>query len=163
MKKFRLSLAFALLLLATTPFQGQLRSALLRAGGFRFTSYLLLALLAAFFLVAFLRAAAAGRMPETAAVLLAAAVVAYLLFGQRVFLNPLAFAGFLRLAGFLALGLLLARENKRASSPVPFLILLATALAFELAQALFLGRVVDADNLWTNAIAGLAGLAAGGF
>ncbi len=46
---------------------------------------------------------------------------------------------------------------------MPFLILFASAFAFELIQVFFHNRVVDANDIWTNAIAGLVGLVVGYF
>lgn len=161
MKRFKLSLIYLLLLLATSPFHLQVRNALLRIRGFHFASYVLLGILAAFFLLAFFRAAGSGRLLDHAAILLAAAVVLYFLFQRRIFLNPAFFSNFLHIAEFFILGILLSKENKRASSPVPFLLLFASAFAFELIQVFLRGRVLDANDIWTNTIAGLVGMVVG--
>lgn len=163
MKKFKLSLIFALFLLATSPFHVQIRNALLRLQGFHFVNYLLLGILTAFFLLAFFNAARNGKTLEHAAILLAAVIVFYFLFQQRIFLNKTFFSNFLHIAEFFILGVLLFKENKRASSPLPFFILLVCAFSFELIQIFFHGRVVNANNIWTHVIAGLSGMVVGFF
>jgi glycopeptide antibiotics resistance protein len=163
LKKFRLSLLYVVLLLATSPFHLPLRNLLLRAQGFHFASYVLLAIMGAFFLLAFFKALVAGKALELAAILLAAVIVLYFLFQRRIFLNQAFFGNFLHIAEFFILGLLLFRENKRTSSIAPFAILIAAAFAFELVQFFLRNRVVDANDIWTNAIAGLAGMVVGYF
>lgn len=163
MRKFKLSLAYAALLLATSPLHLQVRNLLLRAQGFHFVNYVVLAVLAAFFVLALFRAASGGKSLDMTAILLAATVVAYLLFQRRIFLNRSFFSNFLHIAEFFLLGVLLSKENKRASSIAPFAILVVSAFAFELVQVFFQGRVVDANDIWTNAIAGLVGMVVGYF
>jgi len=163
LKKFKLSLLYILLLLATSPFHLQVRNALLGIRGFHFVSYLMLGILAAFFLLAFFRAARSGKVLDHAAILLAAAVVFYFLFQQRLFLNQVFFSNFLHITEFFILGILLVKENRRGSSPLPFFLLFASAFAFELIQVFIRGRVVDANDVWTNTIAGLVGMVVGFF
>ncbi|HEX7502553.1 MAG TPA: VanZ family protein [Acidobacteriota bacterium] len=163
MRKYRFSLLYILLLLIIAPFHLQVENMLVSFGGFNFSNYLLLGILVAFFVLAFLKAVTAGKALENAAVLLAAAIVFYFLFQRRIFLNMPFFASFLHIAEFFLLGVLLFKENKRSSSPLPFLILFASAFAFELIQFFFPNRAVDANDIWTNAIAGLVGLVVGYF
>jgi glycopeptide antibiotics resistance protein len=163
LKKFRFSLVYILVLLATSPFHLQVRNLLLEVRVFNFVNYVLLGLLAAFFALALFRAAGAGKALDIAAVLLAAAVVFYFLFQRRIFLNRTFFSNFLHIAEFFILGVLLFKENKRAPSPMPFFILFVSAFAFELIQVFFHNRVVDANDIWTNAIAGLVGMVVGFF
>lgn len=163
MRKFKLSLAYALVLLATSPLHLQVRNLLLRARGFNFASYVLLGVLVAFFLLALFRAASGGKALEMTAILLAATVVSYLLFQRRIFLNRTFFSNFLHIAEFFLLGVLLSKENKRSSAIAPFAILVISAFAFELIQVFFHGRVVDANDIWTNAISGLVGMVVGYF
>lgn len=163
MKRFRFSLLYALALLATSPFHLQVRNLLVRTQGFHFVNYVLLGILAAFFVLALFRAAASGKALDMAAILLAAAIVSYFLFQRRIFLNKTFFSNFLHIAEFFILGVVLFKENKRASSIAPFLILFTSAFAFELVQVFFHDRVVDANDIWTNAIAGLVGMVVGYF
>lgn len=163
MKKFKFSLLYVLVLLVTSPLHLQVRNLLAQARGFNFVNYVLLGVLAAFFILALFRAASGGKVLEMAAILLAAAVVSYFLFQRRIFLNRTFFSNFLHIAEFFILGVLLFKENKRASSIAPFAILLVSAFAFELIQVFFHGRVVDANDIWTNAIAGLVGMVVGYF
>ena len=163
MKKFKFSLLYALFLLATSPLHLQVRNLLVKAQGFNFTNYLLLAILSAFFALAFFKAVASGKVLDNAAILLAAAIVFYFLFQRRIFLNRAFFSNFLHIAEFFILGIILSKENKRTSAIFPFFILFASAFAFELVQVFFQNRVVDANDIWTNAIAGLAGLVVGYF
>jgi glycopeptide antibiotics resistance protein len=78
-------------------------------------------------------------------------------------LNRVFFSNFLHIAEFFILGVLLSKENKKASSPAPFIILFSSAFAFELIQVFLHNRVVDGNDIWTNAISGLVGLVAGFF
>ncbi len=163
MKKFRFSLLYILVLLATSPFHIQVRNLLVDIRGFRFINYVLLGILAAFFALALFKAAVGGKALDNAAILLAAAIVFYFLFQRRIFLNQAFFSNFLHIAEFFILGFLLFKENRRASSPVPFVILLVSAFAFELIQVFIRGRVIDANDIWTNVIAGLVGMVVGFF
>jgi glycopeptide antibiotics resistance protein len=163
LRKFRFSLLYILVLLLTSPFHLQVRNLLVDVRWFHFSSYILLGILVAFFALAFFRALVSGKAMDNAAVLLAAAIVFYLLFQRRIFLNKVFFSNFLHIAEFFILGVLLFKENRRASTPVPFLILFVSAFAFELIQVFFHNRVVDANDIWTNAIAGLVGLVVGYF
>jgi glycopeptide antibiotics resistance protein len=163
LRKYRFSLLYMLALLLTSPFHLQVRNLLVDPRWFHFSSYVLLAILVAFFSLAFFKAIVSGRPLDNAAVLLAAAIVFYLLFQRRIFLNRVFFSNFLHIAEFFILGVLLFKESRRASTPLPFLILFASAFAFELIQVFFHNRVVDANDIWTNAIAGLVGLVVGYF
>jgi glycopeptide antibiotics resistance protein len=150
-------------MLATSPFHVQVRNLLVDVRSFNFVNYVLLGLLSAFFALAFFRAATSGKALDNAAVMLAAAIVFYFLFQRRIFLNKTFFSNYLHIAEFFILGVLLFKENKKASSPVPFFILFFSAFAFELIQVFFHNRVVDANDIWTNAIAGLVGMVVGFF
>ena len=152
-----------LILLGTTPFHMQIKNMLVGIQGFNFSNYILLGILAAFFALAFFRAFISGKALDIAAILLAAAVVSYFLFARNIFLNRTFFSNFLHIAEFFILGVLLFKENKKASSPLPFLMLFVSAFAFELTQVFFQNRVVDANDIWTNAISGLVGLVVGYF
>jgi glycopeptide antibiotics resistance protein len=163
LKKFRFSLLYILVLLATSPFHVQIKDLLVGMRGFNFSNYVLLGILAAFFALAFIRAVMSGKALENAAILLAAAIVFYFLFQRRIFLNKTFFSNFLHIAEFFILGVLLFKENRRASSAIPFVILVASAFLFELIQIFFHGRVIDANDIWTNAIAGLVGMVVGFF
>jgi glycopeptide antibiotics resistance protein len=131
--------------------------------GFNFINYVLLGILAAFFALAFFKAAVGGKALENAAILLAAAIVSYFLFQRRIFLNKTFFSNFLHIAEFFILGFLLFKENRKASSAIPFFTLFVAAFAFELIQVFFHNRVVDANDIWTNVIAGLVGMVVGFF
>jgi len=161
--KFKFSLLYILFLLATSPFHVQVRNLLVEIRGFNFINYVLLGIIAAFFLLAFIKAVLSGRPLENAAILLAAAIIFYLLFQRKIFLNKTFFSNFLHIAEFFILGILLFKENRKSSSVIPFAILFASAFAFELVQVFFHSRVVDANDIWTNAIAGLVGLVVGYF
>jgi glycopeptide antibiotics resistance protein len=163
LKKYKFSLLYILVLLVTSPFHLQIKDLLLDIRGFNFINYVLLGLLVAFFALAFFKAAVAGKALDNAAILLAAAIVFYFLFQRRIFLNRTFFSNFLHIAEFFILGVLLFKENKRASSPMPFFILFVSAFAFELIQVFFHNRVVDANDIWTNAISGLVGMVVGFF
>lgn len=163
MKKFRFSLVYILALLATSPFHLQVRNMLVEIRGFNFINYVLLGILAAFFVLAFFKAAVGGKALENAAILLAAAIISYFLFQRRIFLNNTFFSNFLHIAEFFILGVLLFKENRKASSPTPFIILFVSAFAFELIQVFFHNRVVDANDIWINVVAGLVGMVVGFF
>jgi glycopeptide antibiotics resistance protein len=163
LRKYRFSLLYILVLLLTSPFHLQLRNLLVGFRGFNFSNYLLLGILVAFFVLALFKAVSGGKALENAAVLLAATIIFYFLFQRRIFLNKVFFSNFLHIAEFFILGVLLFKENKRSSSPLPFLILIVSAFAFELIQFFLQNRVVDANDIWTNAIAGLVGLVVGYF
>ncbi len=163
MKRFKYSLLYVLFLLATSPLHLQVRDLVMKAQGFNFINYVLLGLLGSFFVLAMFKAIAAGKVLDNAAILLAATIVFYFLLQRRIFLNKAFFSNFLHIAEFFILGIILSKENKRASSIFPFFILFASAFAFELVQVFFQNRVVDANDIWTNAIAALAGLVVGYF
>ncbi|MFH2107989.1 MAG: VanZ family protein [Chrysiogenia bacterium] len=163
MKKFKFSLLYLLILLVTSPFHVQIKNLLVGASVFHFSNYVLLGILLAFFALAFFKAIVSGKALDNAAILLAAAIVFYFLFQRRIFLNKIFFSNFLHIAEFFILGVLLFKENKKASSALPFLILFVTAFTFELVQVFFHNRVVDANDIWTNIIAGLVGLVVGFF
>lgn len=163
MKKFKYSLLYILILLATSPFHMQIRNLLVEALWFNFSNYVLLGILAAFFALAFFKAVVSGKPLDITAVLLAAAIVSYFLFERRIFLNKTFFSNFLHIAEFFILGVLLFKENKKAPSALPFLILFVSAFALELIQVFFPNRVVDANDIWTNSLAGLVGLVVGYF
>jgi glycopeptide antibiotics resistance protein len=163
LRKYRFSLLYILVLLVTFPFHLQVRNLLVEFKGFNFSNYLLLGILVAFFVLAFIKAVIGGKALENAAILLAATIVFYFLFQRRIFLNKAFFSNFLHIAEFFILGVLLFKENRRSSSPLPFFILFVSAFAFELIQFFFRNRVVDANDIWTNVIAGLVGLVVGYF
>jgi glycopeptide antibiotics resistance protein len=163
LKKFKFSLLYILVLLVTSPFHIQIKNLLVGIRGFHFTNYVLLGILVAFFALAFIKALASGKALDNASILLAAVIVFYLLFQRKIFLNKTFFSNFLHIAEFFILGVLLFKENKRASSAMPFLILFASAFSFELIQVFFHSRVIDANDIWINAIAGLVGLVVGYF
>ncbi|MCX6554455.1 MAG: VanZ family protein [Candidatus Aminicenantes bacterium] len=161
MKKFTFSLLYILALLVTLPFHVQLKNLLVNIRGFNFINYVLLGFLAAFFALGFFKACKTGKTLEITAVLLAAAIIFYFLFQRRIFLNKVFFANFLHIAEFFILGMLLSRENKKNSSSMPLIILFTSAFAFELLQVFFHNRVVDGNDIWTNAISGLVGQVVG--
>jgi glycopeptide antibiotics resistance protein len=163
LRKFKFSLLYILVLLVTSPFHLQVKNLLVEIKGFNFSNYVLLGILVAFFALAFFKAVTAGRALDNAAILLAATIVFYFLFQRKIFLNKVFFSNFLHIAEFFILGVLLFKENKRSSSAMPFIILFVSAFAFELIQVFFQGRVVDANDIWTNTIAGLVGLVVGYF
>ncbi len=157
MRKFRFSLLFIALLLATSPFHLQWERMITGPHGFRLSNYILLGLLVAFFLVALLRAVFNRKPAETSAVLLAAAVIFYFVLMRRVFLHNARFSLFLHIAEFLILGVIIFRENRNAFSPAPVLLLLLAAFGLELVQRWLPGRTFDLQDVWLNTIAGLAG------
>ena len=163
MRRFKFSLLYILILMATSPFHLQIKDLLVGIRGFNFSNYVLLGILAAFIILAFFKALISGKVLDIAAILLAAAIVSYFLFARNIFLNKIFFSNFLHIAEFFILGILLFKENKKASSALPFIILFISAFAFELTQVFFQNRVVDANDIWTNAIAGLVGLVVGYF
>lgn len=163
MNKFKFSLLYILIILVTSPFHVQIKNLLVRASMFNFSNYVLLGIITAFFALAFFKAVTSGKALDNAAILLAAAIVFYFLFQRRIFLNRTFFSNFLHIAEFFILGVLLFKENKKKSSVLPFLILFFSAFAFELVQVFFHNRVVDANDIWTNAIAGLVGMVVGFF
>jgi len=163
LKRFKFSLLYILALLATLPFHIQIKNLLVKFKGFNFINYVLLGILVAFFALAFFKALITGKTLEITAVFLATAIIFYFLFQRKIFLNKIFFSNFLHIAEFFILGVLLSKENKKVSSPIPFLILFSSAFAFELIQVFFHNRVVDSNDIWTNSISGLVGLVAGFF
>jgi glycopeptide antibiotics resistance protein len=163
LNKFRFSLLYILILLVTSPFHLQIKNLLVGIWGVNFSNYVLLGILAAFFALAFFKAVTSGKSLDIAAILLAAAIVCYFLFERRIFLNKTFFSNFLHIAEFFILGVLLFKENKKTSPTLPFSILFISAFAFELIQVFFQNRVVDANDIWTNSIAGLVGMVVGYF
>lgn len=163
MKKFKFSLLYILALLLTSPFHVQIKNLLVNSKGFNFINYVLLGILVAFFVLGLFKAFKAGKTLEIAAIFLAIAIVFYFLFQRRIFLNKVFFANFLHIAEFFILGVLLIKENKKTSSPIPFIILFSSAFALELIQFFFHNRVIDSNDIWINLISGLAGMIAGFF
>jgi glycopeptide antibiotics resistance protein len=152
-----------LALLLTSPFHVQIKNLLVGIKGFNFINYVLLGIMVAFFALGFFKAFKTGKTLEITAIFLATAIVSYFLFQRRIFLNKVFFSNFLHIAEFFLLGVLLIKENKKASSPMPFIILFSSAFAFELIQFFFHNRVVDSNDIWINSISGLVGLVAGFF
>jgi glycopeptide antibiotics resistance protein len=163
LNKFKFSLLYILALLLTLPLHVQIRNLLAGGKSFNLSNYVLLGILAAFFAVGFFRAFATGKPLGISAIFLAATIIAYFLIQRRIFLNRAFFSNFLHIGEFFILGVLLSKENKKTSSPMPFIILFTSAFAFELVQFFFRNRVVDGNDIWTNVISGLAGLTAGYF
>lgn len=163
MKKFKFSLLYILALLATSPFHVQIKNLLVNSKGFNFINYVLLGILTAFFVLGLFKAFKAGKMLEITAILLALAIVSYFLFQRKIFLNKVFLSNFLHIVEFFILGVLLSKENKKVSSPKPFIILFGSAFVLELIQFFFRNRVVDSNDLWTNSISGLVGMVAGFF
>ena len=163
LNKFKLSLLYILALLLTSPLHVQIKNLLAGSKGFNFINYVMLGMMVAFFALGFLKAIKSGKPLEITAIFLAAAIVGYFLFQRRIFLNKTFFSNFLHIAEFFILGMLLSKENKKASSPFPFIFLFTSAFAFELVQVFFHNRVVDSNDIWTNVISGLVGMAAGFF
>jgi hypothetical protein len=163
LKKFKFSLLYILALLITSPFHVQIKNLLVNSKGFNFINYVLLGILLAFFALGFFKAFKAGKTLEITVIFLAAAIVFYFLFQRRIFLNKVFFSNFLHIAEFFILGVLLVKENRKASSLVPFIILFSSAFALELIQFFLHNRVVDSNDIWTNLISGLVGMVAGFF
>jgi len=161
LNKYKFSLLYILALLLTLPFHVQIKNVLAGSTSFNFSNYLLLGIMAGFFALGFFKAIRAGRPLEISAIFLAAAIIGYLLFQRNIFLNKSFFSNFLHIGEFFILGILLAKENKKASSPFPFIFLFTSAFAFELVQFFFRNRVVDSNDIWTNVISGLVGLVTG--
>jgi hypothetical protein len=157
MKKFRFSLLFIVLLLATSPFHLQIERFIIGLKSFRFVNYVLLGLLAAFFVVALIRSIINKKVIEMAAVMLAAAVIFYFIFPRHVFMHNAYFSIFLHIAEFFILGFIIFKENRNAPSPVPFLLLLIAAAGLEVIQRWLPHRVFDWQDIWLNGISGLAG------
>jgi glycopeptide antibiotics resistance protein len=163
LKKFKFSLFYILVLLLTLPFHLQIKSLLVNHKGFNFINYILLGILMAFFVLGFFKTFKTGKTLEITAIFLAAAILFYFLFQRRIFLNKVFFSNFLHIIEFFILGLLLIKENKKTSSPTPFIILFGSAFAFELIQFFFRNRVVDSNDIWMNSISGLVGMMVGFF
>ena len=163
LNKFRLSLLYILALLLTSPLHVQIKNLLVGSKGFNFINYVMLGIMVAFFAIGFLKAIRSGNPLEITAIFLAAAIVGYFLFQRRIFLNKTFFSNFLHIAEFFILGVLLSKENKKASSPLPLIILFASAFALELIQYFFDNRVIDSNDIWTNSISGLVGMITGFF
>jgi hypothetical protein len=163
LKKFKFSLLYILALLLTTPFHIQIKNLLAGSNGFIVINYILLGILVAFFSLGLFRAFKAGNTLEITSISLAAAIVFYFLFQRRIFMNKVFFANFLHIAEFFILGILVIKENKKASSSIPLIILLTSAFALELIQFFFDKRVIDSNDIWTNSISGLVGMIAGFF
>jgi len=162
-KRFKFSLGCGVLLLATTPFHVTLERTMVGLSGFNFINYLLLGVLLAFMVLALARSLAEGNVLGVGSVLLAAAVMGYFFFVRRIFLNHAHFRLMLHLTEFFILGVILAKENKRQMSALPFVILLAAAFGCEWIQRLVPGMRFDFHDVWLNGIAGLIGLAVGYF
>lgn len=163
MKKFKVSLLYILALLLTSPFHVQIINLLASSKGFNFINYVLLGILAAFFILGLFKALKAGKTLEIATIFLAIAIIFYFLFQRRIFLNKTFFSNFLHIAEFFILGVLLIKENKKTSSPIPFIILFSSAFALELIQFFFHNGVIDSNDIWTNSISGLVGMIVGFF
>lgn len=163
MNKFRFSLLYILALLLTTPFHVQIKNLLVGSKSFNFINYIILGIILAFFALGFLKAFKSGLTLEITAIFLAAAIIGYFLFQRKIFLNKTFFSNFLHIGEFFILGVLLSKENKKTSSPFPFIFLFTSAFAFELVQVFFHNRVVDSNDIWTNVISGLVGMAVGFF
>ncbi len=154
MKRFRLSLIFMALLLATVPFHLEMERALVNLTGKSFITYAIYAFFTAFFAISALRAFSSGRITDISALTMAAGSIFYLLYRTRFLYHRL------HLMQFFLLGYLLMRGNNRKKSAWPFLLLVLAAFFFEFIQKFIPGRVFDTHDIWLNLLAGLAGFIA---
>ncbi|HNX97651.1 MAG TPA: VanZ family protein [Candidatus Aminicenantes bacterium] len=163
MKRFKFSLIYLVVVLATTPYHHQLERWAINWKGLPFITYILLGLLAAFFCTALVRLMLERRMAESAPLFLAAALVSYFIFQRNIYLSLKFFPLFLHIFEFFVLGFLMAWENRKGKSFFPIVTLVIAALAFEAIQMLLPGRIFDPQDAWFNAIFALAGYVVGFF
>ncbi len=163
MKKFKFSLLYLVLILATTPYHRPLERWMIQWKGLPFITYVLLGLLAGFFCVSLARILLEKRLADSGPLFLSAALVFYFIFQRNIYLSLKFFPLLLHLFEFFVLGYLMGWENRKGKSFLPIPLLMIAALAFEALQMILPGRVFDANDAWFNAIFALAGYVVGFF
>ncbi len=121
MKKFRASLIYIILLAVVSGFHLHLETLILDISAWKFVLYLIYGLFFSFFLVIFIKLYRARKNFEPAVILLIGGLIFYFLLSTPLLLFKLA------ILEFFILGLLVALDNKKSKSLLPYFLLFGTA------------------------------------
>ncbi len=127
----------------------------MKMSAYTYTIYIVYGVFLAFFTVAFIKAIRTGKSLEIAAILLTCGLLFFFLFSNPRLLFKMA------ILEFFILGVIVATENKKAKSYLPFVILLGVACLVEIATNLFSGSRFYYLDVWMHSLSGLSGFIAG--
>ncbi|MCP4215267.1 MAG: hypothetical protein GY765_11450 [bacterium] len=153
--KFRSSLIYIAFLAILSLFHHQLHALIAGASAGKFSLYIIYGAFFSFFLLIFIKSLKSNSNQDIAVILLVTGMIFFLLFLRPMFLFKLT------VLEFFILGVLLALENKRARSVVPFLLLLGAACLVEVITNIRVGAHFYYADVWINALTGLAGYTGG--
>lgn len=153
MKKFKTSIIYIIVLAVVSVLHFQLETLVLKLSAGTFFLYSIYGLFLAFFLVLLIKTYMAGKNLELAIALLIPGLIFFFLFSNSRFLFKLG------IFEFFILGLLLARDNKKAKSPLPlpFVLLIGAACSIELVTNIAAGTYFFYLDVWINSLTGLGG------
>lgn len=151
MKKFKTSIIYIIILAVVSALHFQLETLVLKLSAGTFFLYLIYGLFLAFFFVLIVKTYMAGKNLELAIALLIPGLIFFFLFSNSTFLYKLA------IFEFFILGLLLSRDNKKAKSPLPFVLLIGAACLVELVTNVAAGTSFYYLDVWVNSLTALGG------
>lgn len=136
-------------------FHFHLETLILDLSAWKFVLYLIYGLFFSFFLVIFIRLFRARKNLELAMVLLIIGLIFFFLISNPLLLFKLA------ILEFFILGLLVALDNKKSKSLLPYLLLFGTACLVEIVTNLASGTHFYYLDVWIHSLTGLSGFIAG--
>lgn len=151
MKKFKTSIIYIIVLAAVSALHFPLETLVLKLSAGTFFLYSIYGLFLAFFLVLIIKTYMAGKNQDLAIALLIPGLIFFFLFSNSRFLFKLG------IFEFFILGLLLARDNRKAKNPLPFVLLIGAACLTELATNIAAGTYFYYLDVWINSLTGLGG------
>jgi len=155
LKKFKVSLIYILFLAVINVFHSYLRTLILNLSAETFVLYLIYGLFFSFFLLIFIKCVRTRRNLEIAIVFLVMGVIFFFLFSNPRLLFKLT------ILEFFILGLLVALDNRKSKSPLPYLLLFGTAFLIEIVTSLFAAPHFYYLDVWIHSLIGLSGYIAG--
>lgn len=151
MKKFKTSIIYIIILAVVSALHFQLETFVLKLSAGTFFLYLIYGLFLAFFLVIIIKTYMAGKNLDLAIALLLPGLIFFFLFSNSTFLYKLG------IFEFFILGLILTMDNKKAKSPLPFILLVGAACLTELVTNITAGTYFYYLDVWINSLTGLSG------
>jgi hypothetical protein len=128
---------------------------MLKLSAEKFVLYLIYGLFFSFFLVIFIKCLRARKNLELAIVLLTMGLIFFFLFSNPRILFKLT------ILEFFILGILVALDNKKSKSLLPYLLLFGTAFLVEIVTSLFAAPHFYYLDVWIHSLTGLSGYIAG--
>jgi hypothetical protein len=154
-KKFKISFIYIIALAAAVIFQRPIERLMFRLSAGDFFLYLIYGLSLAFLLVIIIKAYLSGKNQDLAAALLIGGVIFFFLFLKSMVLFKLI------ILEFFVLGILVSRDNKKAKSIIPFLILVGAACFIEFVDNIIPGTRFYYYDVWIYSLTGLCGYISG--